>query len=352
MTSRNLNDQDLVDLHWHGSPAQGEVLAEIKRTSSARDVREALLSLCYAVQRQGPAARGLCVIIDSRLSHQRLEAELASFKSIVRPDLASSVFLATQGPDGVLQGQMPLYDPSLTSALRDAIQRERSPGTGRVTRQQVVAALVERWLNGLSGQSMAEVRRQMDVSHQTVGAALGELQKLGAAEPERDGLIRLRPMSVGALRRIAEEHAAARKVIRFTDPSGHARLPSQMASRLFDLQQKSVGAHAAVGGVVGATRHFRDLNITAAPRLDISVYDADTRFVTKLDAGLVNDPKLSGKTPLVLHLQRDCRPQEVIAAAPGTAARLDCLADLVEIGLEAEADEFAHELIQAARKAR
>ena len=350
MASRKFNDSGLVDLHWQGRGAH--VLVEIRRTHSARDVREALLTLSYALQEQSPPAMGLCVVVDSRLSHARLMEELARFREIVRPGLGAQMFLASQRADDRLQGDLPLNDPTFHSAVRDAIQRERTPGAARVTRQQVKAALVERRLTGLEGLTMGEARRQLGASHQTVAAALDELQELGLVGADRDGPIKLRPLSVSVLLKLADEHAAARRVMRYADPTGNARPPSAMAHRLSSLRSKSIAGGVAIGGVLGATRFFEHLNITAAPRLDLSVYDGDVRFVSKLDAGLVDISKVSNRNPvLVLHLQRDCRPPDLAAAEPERAARLDCLADLRELGLQAEAEEFAHDLYHATKEA-
>jgi hypothetical protein len=149
--------------------------------------------------------------------------------------------------------------------------------------------------------------------------------------------------------KLAEEHTLARKVVRYTDPTGEGRNPGALASRLLTLRQKGVAGKAAISGVLGATRFFPDLDIAAAPRLDVSVYDGDNRSVSKLDAGLVvvDDPKR--KATVVLHLQRDCRPDETVAKEPDLAARLDCLADLGQMGLQSQARGFAHQLCQAVR---
>lgn len=168
---------------------------------------------------------------------------------------------------------------------------------------------------------------------------------------ERDGPILLHGLRPLALRKLADEHASARKSVRFVDPTGNARMPSAMADRLLSLRSKRGASKVAISGVLGATRYFPDLNITAAPRLDLSVDDGDQRFVAKLDAGLLRTDDQNRKPALVLHMQRDCRPPEIVEKEPELAARLDCLADLEELGLQAEAEEFAYELCETGRKA-
>jgi hypothetical protein len=95
-----------------------------------------------------------------------------------------------------------------------------------------------------------------------------------------------------------------------------------------------------------AAYHFYEhLNITAAPRLDLSVYDGNTKFVRKLDAGLVEVGSVRAYAPLVLHLGRRLRtPWASRTPGVGHALPLECLADLLEIGLMAEAHDFTQHL--------
>jgi hypothetical protein len=108
MAGRNFTDDGLVSPHWD-NPAGPDVLAEIRRTSTARDVREGLLALAYAVDGAARPATGLCVVVDSRLSISRLEAELSRFRSVVRPEVAHRIHLvATKtGPTLHLNGELP-----------------------------------------------------------------------------------------------------------------------------------------------------------------------------------------------------------------------------------------------------
>lgn len=353
MVGRNFTDDGLVSLHWN-NPAGPDVLAEIRRTSTARDVREALVALAYAVSISPRPATGLCVIADSRLSGARLRAELDRFRTIVRPDLAARLYLAAAKTGEVmyLDGESPETGQSFMKALFDAVREGgAAAAAARVTRQQVKAALVERALCGLPPLTLADLRRQTGASYQTADAALIELQKLGVVTGERDGPIVLHGLRPLALRKLADEHAGARKSVRFVDPTGNARMPSAMADRLLSLRSKRGASKVAISGVLGATRYFPDLNITAAPRLDLSVYDGDQRFVAKLDAGLLRTDDQNRKPALVLHMQRDCRPPEIVENEPELAARLDCLADLEDLDLQAEAEEFAYELYETARKA-
>lgn len=350
MVGRNFTDDSLVSMHW-SNPAGPDVLVEIRRTHTARDVREGLLALAYAVQLTSQPSTGVCVIMDSRLSSIRLADELDRFRSIARPEIAQRIFLVRAETRRVffIDGELPERSDMFMRALQTAIHEETATvSASRVTRQQVKAALVERSLSGLPPVTLAELRRSTGASYQTASAALSELEQLGVVTGERNGPIQLHGLRPIALMKLAEEHALARRLVRYSDPTSEGRMPSALANRLQSLGQKGVAGKAAISGVLGATRYFPNLDITAAPWLDVSVYDGDVRFMSKLDAGLVvvDDPKR--KASVVLHLQRDCRPDELRAQAPDLAARLDCLADLEQMGLQAEAREFARQLCEAA----
>ncbi len=188
MVSRNFIERESVALDW-SNPAGPDVLVEIRRTSTARDVREALVSLAYAVGTAPRPATGLCVIVDSRLTSDRLRAELGRFRAIVRPDLGHQLFLATaRAGEGVryLDGQSSVTSQEFMKALSDAVHQERAAtGAKRVTRQQIKATLVERALCGLPPLTLAELRRQTGTSYQTVDAALIDLQKMGVVAGAR-----------------------------------------------------------------------------------------------------------------------------------------------------------------------
>ncbi len=350
MVGRTFTDDARVSMHW-SNPAGPDVLVEIRRTHTARDVREGLLALAYAVQLTSHPSAGVCVIMDSRLSSVRLADELDRFRSIARPEIAQKLFLVRAETQRMffIDGELPVRSDAFMRALQTAIHEETVNVTAsRVTRQQVKAVLVERTLAGLRPVTLAELRRLTGASYQTASAALRELESLGVVTRGQDGPIQLHGLRPIALMKLAEEHALARRLVRYVDPTSEGRMPSALANRLQSLSQKGVVGKVAISGVLGATRFFANLDITAAPRLDVSVYDGDMRFMSKLDAGLVVVDDPVRKASVVLHLQRDCRPDESRAQAPDLGARLDCLADLEQMGLQAEAREFAHQLCKAA----
>lgn len=339
MSSSYLNpvELELFDARWSGPG--GDILVEVKRTSNARDLRDALLALAYALEKEAGRARGLCVLTKTRFSEPRLQEELARFRSVVRPGLGDLIFLVAIEEGGRLIGNLPLATPDLERFIMDTAQADS--GARRVSRQTVKAYLVECWLGGLGPQTASRLGSETGASYPTVAAALEDLRALGVLSEDRWPGAMLREPSWEAWRRLAEMQSTDRKIIRFIDPSGQARPPSHLAGRLESVQHKGAG-RVEIGGVLGAQLYYPELDISAAPRLDLCVYDGDIRFIRKLDAALVETDDPGAKAAVVLHLIRKLKSaprdyrRDLRAASP-----LDCLADLLELGYQAEARDFA-----------
>lgn len=349
MSSSYLNsvENEHFDARWSGP--DGDILIEVKRTSNARDLRDALLSLAYALEQQTGSARGLCVLTKTRLSGQRLQEELALFQSVIRPDLGGLIFLVAMEAGGRIIGNLPSASPDLALFIMDTV--EAKPGAGRVSRQTIKAHMVECWLGGLGPQAIARLRSGTGASYPTVASALEDLRALGVLSEDGVSGAMLREPSWDAWRRLAEAQSADRRIIRFVDPSGQAKTPSQLASRLQPMQDKGMVGSVEIGGVLGAQMYDPELDISAAPRLDLCVYDNDTRFMRKLDAALVEADDPGAKAAVVLHLTRKLKSaphdyrRDRRAASP-----LDCLADLLEMGYQAEARDFALALARLAQR--
>ena len=78
MVGRNFTDEGLVSMHW-SNPAGPDVLVEIRRTNTARDVREGLLALAYAVQSTSRPSTGVCVsALDTRMFTNWITSEASA----------------------------------------------------------------------------------------------------------------------------------------------------------------------------------------------------------------------------------------------------------------------------------
>lgn len=332
-----------VDFRFE-SPS-GSILLEIKRTSGAVELRGVLLSLAYLLQSEPTSTRAICVLKDSRLAGERVQQEIAKFRAAVSPALADRVFLvAVRG--GAVQGELPPMDVSLLPMIVESVRRESVGLPGRVTQQSVKTAALSRWLTTRGRLGVAEMQRATGASMPTVIAAFRAMHQDGLVYAQGTGWSLADELPWDSVRRMVDAHAAERRVIRFKDPSGHARSPLAMAERLRKLHSGGENLDVDLGGVLGAQLHYPDLDITGAPRLDLCLHHGDTSFLRKMDAGLVKTVDPSDRAVLVIHVTRDPgrgprRPGELRPASV-----VDCLADLLEMGLQAEARDFWQAMVR------
>lgn len=338
------DSRQYCDGYWSGP--DGDVLVTFRRTNNARDVRDALIGLAYALDQEPPSSHGMCLLVTARLTTQRLQGEMQMFRRIVRPDLAERIALTTVDTRGNIVGSV--ASSGLNDYLRGLAQQELTSAFSRVNRESVKAHVIEQWLKGQNLESQAQIARRTKASAPTVAAALHDLEQQGLLHTGQQGLMLQEP-SWDAWRRLAEAYASKRSSIRYTDHSGLARKPMEMAKRLGDLQQKGQALSVTVGGVIGAAHHYPDLDITAPARLDLHVGGSDLQFLRKIDAGLVPTIDTKAKTILVIH--RAGSQTEAVDSADRLkiAAPIDCLADLIEMGLMAEAQDFAMALNRQAK---
>jgi hypothetical protein len=158
--------------------------------------------------------------------------------------------------------------------------------------------------------------------------------------------VQMRRLSTGEWMDLARDHAKQRKVFLFTDPTGLC-LPEQLVKRLLRLQDlEKLGRNVRIGGVIGASSHFPKLDITAAPRLDLSVVSDPTQIAALLDAGLCPKTRPGQRVALAIHVTSDLAAMTAISKGPW-AGELECLADLVEMGFTREAVEMAQHIALA-----
>jgi DNA-binding MarR family transcriptional regulator len=349
MISRYLNAKQTspgkhkVDGRWRG--AAGDILVEIKRTNNVRDVRNALVALAYELRDDAPTTTALCVVTQSKLSPNRLADEIDQFREVVRPDLAHRIHLLTTDEDGQLRGSEYASDPEFNKWLMNLVAEENSTiAPGRSNQQSVTSMLVQLSLRGCGPQTFKALQEACGASYPTVAATVKELSAHGFIEHQSDRRIVLKYLTPEAWLKIARAHGANRKVLRFVDPTGQARTPEAMAKRLFKLQDQGVAKHVAVGGVLGAMHYFPDLDITASPRLDLTIYGQGTDFIQKLDAALALTSDPQAKAIVVVHLTPE--PPRFIEQLLGAtwASELECIADLTEMGLTREVIEMVSDL--------
>jgi len=273
--------------------AHGGVIVEVKGTSTTRDLRDALLALVYALDIGSradapipPAAHAVLVLINTRLSSARLQAELEHFRAVVRNDLGSRVFAVELEEDGRLQGELPHpHDPKLAQFIRELAHQEASGAEPhqrvshkRVSRQAVKSLLLESFvrhvIEGLNRPaSVVELQCATGASYPTVASAVKDLDAehalaSTASKGRAPGGIELLTPGPDTWRRIAEGHAGERRTLRYTDPTGQPMRPERLLQRLENIRRQHLDRHRrdlaldlAVGGVLGAKMLYPELDL-------------------------------------------------------------------------------------------
>lgn len=320
---------------------------EIMTSHNLRDLRGALLALAYVVgNEEDPTVQALCVLVDSKITDKRLNDELAMFHMAVQPALASRIHVCLYRGCGELDAQIhpgPGFDEWLSELVRRQDRRSASPGS---TQHTVFAELVRAWLRRSEPQTTTALQAAAGASYPTVAAVLRQLEAQDVLERTSDRRVALRKFPWDEWRRWVVASSEARRAVRFVDRTGQARSPEDMMVRLMKLHRDDV----AVGGVLGAKHHFPELDINGSVRLDLSVQGnskaVELDFMRRLDAGLVASGDPMEKPSVVVHFLGGRTPSSferdggMLWADP-----LECLADLYDLRLDAQADEMLHALI-------
>jgi DNA-binding MarR family transcriptional regulator len=316
-------------------------LVEVKATHNLRDIRGTLLALAYLLTEEAPSKQAVCVLVGSKITQERLAAELEMFRTVVNPALGMRVHLAQVTGDQVVGLRSP--GRGFAEWLHELVRKETATvGRPNSSQQAVLTYLLRSWLATGRPQTTASIQEAVGASYPTVAAMLKELDGDGLLTRSSDRRVALRSPSPSQWRKWIAANASIRKSVRFIDPAQMARTPESMAKRLFRLQRHDV----AVGGVLGAKHYFPDLNITGSIRLDLTVHGAHLDFIGKLDPGLVETEDRQAKAPVVVHFAHGPEPSFLRDDAGVWADPLECVTDLHELGLDEQADEMLQHLVR------
>lgn len=316
-----------------------------------RDLRGQLLATAYGLKIDSdPGAQALCLLVDSKITPARIEAELDLLRSVLRPGLAGRIHLGRWSRDG-----RSVDVPELGHGFRDWLADLVRKQTGQIggaggSRHAVLGHLMLSWLRQEGPLATSAIQEAVDASYPTVAQVLKRLESQGVLQRSSDRRVELRRFPWDEWGRWIVAGRELRKTVVFVDPTGRGRTPEEMARRLSKLGREDIG----VGGVLGAKHYFPRLDINGSVRLDLSVAGhpkaVDLGFIRKLDAGLVrtDDPKQTGAVAVHFLGKRApgfARGQDgMLWADP-----LECLADLYELRLDGQAQEMLHWLVDRRR---
>lgn len=348
--------EHLADGQW------GDWLIEVYPGSSLRDLRMATLGLAYHLsQPQHASRKGLVVLAGSRISPDSLRQESRRLAAVLRPDLASRMTVLN-GDDG-LQGLLSedLAPPELLTMQFDAyvhelIQQElararpygAAPGSAK---DVVLEHLMLSWLEQAGPMSAADLQLDTGVSYPTVAAVIRELEGDGLVGRGHKRSVQLLRFPWQHWRNWLARMVSSRKTIVYKSTTNLPRHNLTMIDRLRRLERSDV----AVGGTLGAARHYPRLDVVGTPRLDLVVLGEPKDFgpqdVARLDPSLDPLPSPAGNGDLAVHFIGRRKSSHFLSVdGVPYADPLQCLADLYDMGLEAPARDMLEGLVDARSK--
>ena len=324
-------------------PAEaGNRLIHVKSGATAvRTVRTALLQLAYAM-RERPETAGFLVLPEVGVTRKRLEEEWRLAASVLRPDLLQRVTICIGEEDrfiGIPRDPDAETQVILSKAVRAEYPLASSPVTRSDSNFVITKVLLHQWLTDGKAVTTNWLAKTSGYSYPTVASTLHHLGSL--IERESDRRIRLRSFPREEFARMLAVSDRARSTVRFADLSGQSRSVESHLRRLEKLGPANVG----IGGVLGAKHYHSDLDLVGTPRLDISLHcpgkQMDLHLIETLDPALkrVEDPRAPANLVVhaVHHAESLFRPRE---DGLSWADPVECLLDLYEARLEAQANEF------------
>ena len=285
-----------------------------------------------------PRHRGLLVLANSRITEQRLKSELRLVEQTLRPDVVQRLALVIVKNHRYVGIPSGLGD-DFRVWLDDLVRKETRDGKPRQTYFAILEVLLHQWLLGKGPMTTDWIMKTIGCSYPTVASALRRLDHVLIRHSDRRVELRRFPREEWA--RLVATSDEARSTTRFADRSGQKRSPETLLRRLTTLQRTDL----AVGGVVAARHYHPDLDLAGTPRLDLSLHcpakRVDWSFVERLDPALEKTERRDEPAALVVHLVR----REASLFQPGEdglqwADPVECLLDLHEARLEAQAKEF------------
>lgn len=323
-----------------------DYVVQFLRSDSIRDIRSALLEAVYYLRGQGnPLLQAVCVLLGSKVSPRRLAAELELFKTVVDPGFANRIHLANVHKGHELE--LPDLGQDVARWVRDSVLQLAVKASPRgISQRSVFAHLVRSWLSEESPQTVKSIQEATLLSYPTVAKVLDDLDAQGVLLRTSDRRVGLNKFPWSEWKRWAISGANKQVILRFVDPTGLPVSPDRMVRRL----HADAYPHVAVSGILGAKHYFPELDIRGDVRLDLvamgSVEAFNPAVVKELDPALELTDKTNVKAALVVHFPEPRRDDYFERdGKTNWADPIDCLSDLYELRLDAQAEEMIHELI-------
>lgn len=313
-----------------------------------RDMRRLRASLVDVARGLGGLRerRGILVLDEPQVRESRLREEWASIQSIFRPEILHrlAVVIHREGVPDQVFGQLDSQEQESIPAIIEHARRHELRPVRRPSEAffDILRLLLVHWFRKSGPLTSKDLCAQSGFSYPTVAAALAKLDPVLIRHSDRR--IELRSFPRDAWFKLVAQAEKVRTSQGYADRSGRPRPPEALVDRLRELGRDDI----AVAGVLGARHYLPGLDLIGTPRLDLVVHCGKARapndFLRRLDPAL--KPVEQGEPPQVV-VHTLYRPEAFFTRSGKGgvwADEVECLLDLHEMRLEAQALEFVERL--------
>jgi len=309
-----------------------------------RNLRASILGLAYWL-RMNPNDRGLLVVVDSRIANERLAKEQQLVENVLHPDVRRRLKVV-----GARKKQYIGLPADLGKDFRlwlDRLVLKQSPSTKlRESFYTILEILLHQWLLGQGPMTSDWLMKTAGCSSPTVREALRLLDYCLRRQSDRKVELDRFPRDEWA--RLVAVSDKVRSTTSFVDRSNQPRSPESLLRRVQHLGRTDL----AVGGVWGAKHYQPDLDLVGNPRLDLCLHCSDKRadlgFVEQMDPALEMTKRRDESPALVVHVvSRAVSLFQPNKEGLPWADPVECLLDLHEARLEAQARDFLNSFLPA-----
>lgn len=354
--------------------------------TGVRELHDGLAELALALDEQSGLRLGCLVMLDARVTWERVIAEWTALLGLLRCDLQNRLGLVwiDEGGNGRTMpesGRVEALAEAVQSAIRrnrparavdgQALARRFHTGLLRALSPtsaphatisggffEVFKVLVATWLRGGGKSTLGDLQRLCGLSYPTVAGALADLQVRGELQRNRDRSVELSAFPRHTWGQIEALSDHFRRPIELYDPSGRTPEPEFLLARLRRIRPPGV----AFGGILGASHWHPDLDFVGCPRLDLCLLARSApgpeELLARLDPTLRPCAESAGRFDaapqplLVLHYlhRQEALFEPLVADGLPVADPAETLLDLHELNLDSQALELVKHL--SARRGR
>jgi len=329
----------------------GKNLIEVKTgMKSVRDLRAGLMEMAFLLLEAPRDVERSLLLEEPRITEKKLAQEWESVSQTLQPKILGRMNLIIL-KKGEFISFPKKFDPGFFEELKRKINLES--GFVDVPRQAyrgstyflIMKILIHQWLRNKGPMTVTWLAKQAECSYPTVANILRNLGSQISRLSYRS--FELNRFPEEAFKRMLMNAGEYRATVRFADYSGQPFSPEAYIRRL----EKSNPPDLSIGGVESAKHYYPGLDLVGSPRLDLSKHvqigkRKDWDFIEKLDPALnrVDDPFKPAN--VVVHFVQhkesffEAREEGLSWADP-----VECLLDLHELHLEAQATDFLNVLL-------